>query len=151
MKRAILISFLLTLGLAVPLAGCGLVHAAGGILLGGGGLSMALLMTLALIGGRAMALAPRAAAAATAPTVATAPKGTTEAVAQKPQAIVVEVAAPDARPPEIEEVAESFVKAAVKHAAPPVDDFAADELAFFAEGENQAMRASDSSPHWHLG
>jgi hypothetical protein len=64
--------------------------------------------------------------------------------------MVVEVATANVRPPEIEEVAAFFVKAAVKEAPPAADDFGADELAFFAEGENQAMRASDSSPHWQL-
>jgi hypothetical protein len=188
MKRTVLILFAVTLVLAIPLAGCGLTHVAGSVLLGGGGLTMALMFALALMGARGVAPAPIEAAVAkveaqaavvTAPEPKAAanvePKAAVAAQAEpktakltkaqrkaaakararaakaKPQAVIVEVAAPEARAPEIEEVAAFFVKAAVKGAEPANDDFAADELAFFAEGENQVMRASDSSPHWQLG
>ena len=152
MKRTVQILFALTLILAIPLAGCGLTHVAGSVLLGGGGLTMALMMALALMGVRGATHARR--------TVATKVEtAATTAAPVKPKAVIVEGAAPATRPPEIEEVAAFFVQAAVKDTAPAVakvtapgiDGFAADELAFFAEGENQAMRASDSSPHWQLG
>jgi hypothetical protein len=211
MKRTVLILFALTLVAAIPLAGCGLTHVAGSVLLGGGGLSMVLMVALAFMGAhvtpqatapatevapvaakvepvaavavakvepkaaptvppkpavavkaepksakltksqrRAAAKARAKAAQSTQATPAAPAAQATPAAPAKPKAVVVE-AAPEARAPEIEEVAAFFVKAAVKDVEPANDDFAADELAFFAEGENQAMRASDSSPHWHLG
>jgi hypothetical protein len=139
MKRTVQIVVPLTLILAIPLAGYGLTKVAGSVLLSGGGLTMALMMTLALMGARGAAHVSRAVAPAVA-----------AAAPARPKAVVVEVATADLRPPELEEVAAFFVKAAAKQAPPAADGFAADELAFFAEGESQAMRASDSSPHWQL-
>jgi hypothetical protein len=208
MKRTVQILVPLTLAVAIPLVGSGLVHMAGSVLLGGGGLTMTLMVALAIMSGRGVARAPRVVAPTVEPaattatpavtaaapvTVAAAPpktepkaaaaakaepakaepktakltKGQRKAAAKarakaaraaraaaampaKPKMMVVEVA-PEARSPEIEEVAAFFVKATVKNAEPANDGFAADELAFFAEGENQVMRASDSSPTWRLG
>ena len=154
MKRTVLVLFALVPVLAAMLAGCGLAHVAGSVLLGGGGLTFTLMMALAFIGARGPVKAPRAAVTAAKPAVTTMAPAKAPAKARA-KAVVVAVA-PEARAPEIEEVAAFFVQAATKNAAskraePAVDDFGADELAFFAEGENQTMRASDSSPHWHLG
>ena len=146
MKRTVLILFALVPVLAATLAGCGLTHVAGSVLLGGGGLTLTLVMALAFVGARGPVKAPRAAATAARPVVTT-------VAPVKAKAVVVDVA-PHSRAPEIEEVAAFFVKAVMKDAASKgaePDGFGADELAFFAEGENQSMRASDSSPHWQLG
>jgi hypothetical protein len=142
MKRAIQILFVATVVLAIPLAGCGLVQFAGGVLAGGGTVMLALLASVALAHRALPATTPAATLARTVSAQATA------AAATAPTLRTVKASfSPRVPPPVV--VTRAPLEVIDRAANSPLpSDFAVSELLFFEEGEQlHAILNYDSGVH----